>query len=87
MKKNLNRCGALRRRQEREVDQKRKSPNKTRPIRFDALVARYYDSIYDLVLQITGDPLEALFLTHDASIEPESNYEIVAMTLQLCECS
>ena len=56
----------MRRRQVREADRKRKSPNKTRPLRFDALVARYYDSIYNLVFQITDDPLEALLLTHDA---------------------
>ena len=45
--------------------QKRKPP-KTKPTFFDGLVARYYCSIYSLVLQITDDPLEALLLTHDA---------------------
>jgi hypothetical protein len=45
---------------------KRKPPIKTKPTSFDALVARYYCSIYSLVLQITDDPLEALLLTHDA---------------------
>jgi len=46
--------------------QKRQPPIKTKPTFFDALVARYYCSIYSLVLQITDDPLEALLLTRDA---------------------
>ena len=44
----------------------KRKPPKTKPTPFDALVARYYRSIYRLVLQITDDPLEALLLTHDA---------------------
>ena len=66
MKRPPSRRGASPRRQVREADQKRKSPSKTKPLCFDALVARYYCSIYSLVLQITDDPLEALLLTHDA---------------------
>jgi len=46
--------------------QKRKPLIKTKPTSFDAFVARYYCTIYSLVLQITDDPLEALLLTHDA---------------------
>jgi hypothetical protein len=48
-----------------EPSQKRKAQIK-KPTPFDALVARYYCTIYSLVLQITDDPLEALLLTHDA---------------------
>ena len=66
MKRPPSRRGELPRRQVREADQKRKSLSKTRSTSFDALVARYYCTIYDLVLQITDDPLEALLLTHDA---------------------
>ena len=66
MKKSPSRRGALPRRQVREADKNRKSPSKTKPLCFDALVARYYDSIYDLVLRITDDPFEAVLLTHDA---------------------
>ena len=66
MKRPPSRRGALPRRQVRAADQKRKPPSKTKHTRFDALVARYYCSIYSLVLQITDDPLEALLLTHDA---------------------
>ena len=58
--------GTILRAQSQGPNQKRKPPTKTKQTRFDALVARYYDSIYNLVLQITGDPLEALLLTHDA---------------------
>ena len=65
MKRPPSRRGALPRRQVRKSDQ-RKSPSKTKPRSFDALVARYYSSIYTLVLQITDDPLEALLLTQDA---------------------
>jgi hypothetical protein len=56
----------LPRRQVREADQKRKLPSETKPPCFDALVARYYYSIYRFVLQITDDPLGAVILTHDA---------------------
>lgn len=66
MKRPPSRRGALPRRQVRKSDKKRKSPSKTKPRSFDALVARYYSSIYTLVLQITDDPLEALLLTQDA---------------------
>jgi hypothetical protein len=66
MKRPPSRRGALPRRQVREADQKRKPPIKTKPTSFDALVARYYCTIYSLVLRITDDPLEALLLTHDA---------------------
>jgi hypothetical protein len=66
MKRPPSRRGALPRRQVREADQKRKSPSKTKPLCFDALVARYYDSIYDFVLRITDDPFGAVLLTHDA---------------------
>ena len=66
MKRPPNRRGALPCRQVRETDKKRKSPSKTKPTSFDALVARYYRMIYRLVLQITDDPLEALLLTHAA---------------------
>ena len=60
------RRGASPRRQVREANQKRKSPSKTKHIRFDALVARYYDSVYGFVLRITDDPLGTVLLTHDA---------------------
>ena len=66
MKRPPSRRGALPRRQVRKSDKKRKSPSKTKPRSFDALVARYYSSIYTLVLQITDDPLEAALLTHQA---------------------
>ena len=60
------RRGSILRAQSQGSNQKRKPPTKTKHTRFDALVARYYGSIYNLVLQITDDPLEALLLTHDA---------------------
>ena len=60
------RSGSILRAQSQGPNQKRKPPTKTKHTRFDALVARYYCSIYSLVLQITDDPLEALLLTHDA---------------------
>src|SRR5678815_710817 len=60
------RSGSILRAQSQGPNQKRKPPIKTKPTSFDALVARYYCSIYSLVLQITDDPLEALLLTHDA---------------------
>jgi len=66
MKRPPSRRGALPRRQVRGADQKRKSPSKTKPLCFDALVARYYDSIYDFVLRITDDPFGAVLVTHDA---------------------
>jgi hypothetical protein len=60
------RGGALPRRQVREADQKRKSPSKTQPPCFDALVPRYYYPVYRFVSRITDDPLGAVLLTHDA---------------------
>ena len=66
MKRPPKRCGALRRRHVREADQKRKSPSKTTPPCFDAMVARYYYWIYRFVSRITDDPLGAALLTHDA---------------------
>jgi len=60
------RSGSILRAQSQGPNQKRKPPSKTKQTRFDALVARYYYSIYSLVLKITDDPLEALLLTHDA---------------------
>ena len=66
MKRPPSRRGALPRRQVREADQKRKSLSKPKLTFFDALVARYYYSIYRFVLQITDDPLGAVLLTHDA---------------------
>jgi hypothetical protein len=60
------RRGSILRAQSQGPNQKRKPPIKTKPTSFDALVARYYCTIYSLVLQITDDPLEALLLTHDA---------------------
>ena len=60
------RSASILRAQSQGANQKRKPPTKTKHKRFDALVARYYYSIYSLVLQITDDPLEALLLTHDA---------------------
>ena len=66
MKRPPSRRGALPRRQVREADQKRKSSSKTKLPCFDALVARYYYSIYRFVLRITDDPLGAVLLTHDA---------------------
>ena len=66
MKRAPSRRGALPRRRVREADQKRKSTSKTKPPCFDALVARYYYSIYRFVLRITDDPLGAVLLTHDA---------------------
>jgi hypothetical protein len=56
----------LPRRQAREADQKRKLPMKTKPACFDTLVARYYCSICSFALRMTGDPLEAVLLTHHA---------------------
>jgi hypothetical protein len=60
------RRGTLPRRQVPQADKKRKSPIKTKPPCFDALVTRYYYSIYRFVLRITDDPLEAVLLTHHA---------------------
>ena len=60
------RSGSILRAQSQGPNQKRKPPTKTKHTRFDALVARYYCSIYSLVLQITDDPLEAVLLTHHA---------------------
>jgi hypothetical protein len=60
------RSGSILRVQSQGPNQNGKPPIKTKPTSFDALVARYYCTIYSLVLQITDDPLEALLLTHDA---------------------
>ena len=45
---------------------KRKPPMKTKRARFDSLVARYYCAVYSFASRVTDDPLEAVFLTHDA---------------------
>jgi DNA-directed RNA polymerase specialized sigma24 family protein len=34
--------------------------------RFDTLVARYYPAVYNFASRITNDPVEAVFLTHEA---------------------
>jgi hypothetical protein len=39
---------------------------KTKRARFDSLVARYYCAVYSFASRVTDDPLEAVFLTHDA---------------------
>ena len=41
-------------------------PIKTKPPRFDTLVARYYPAVYSFASRLTDDPLEAVLLTHDA---------------------
>jgi DNA-directed RNA polymerase specialized sigma24 family protein len=43
-----------------------KSPMKTKRVRFDTLVARYYPAVYDFASRLTDDPREAVLLTHDA---------------------
>ena len=49
-----------------KANQKRKPPMKTKRARFDSLVARYYCAVYSFASRVTDDPLEAVFLTHDA---------------------
>jgi DNA-directed RNA polymerase specialized sigma24 family protein len=39
---------------------------KTKPARFDTLVARYYPAVYTFASRLTDDPREAVLLTHDA---------------------
>jgi DNA-directed RNA polymerase specialized sigma24 family protein len=43
-----------------------KSPMKTKRVRFDTLVARYYPTVYGFASRLTDDPREAVLLTHDA---------------------
>jgi DNA-directed RNA polymerase specialized sigma24 family protein len=45
---------------------KKTKPIKTKPPRFDTLVARYYPAVYSFAFRLTDDPLEAVLLTHDA---------------------
>jgi DNA-directed RNA polymerase specialized sigma24 family protein len=45
---------------------RRTKPIKTKRPRFDTLVARYYPAVYRFASRLTDDPLEAVFLTHDA---------------------
>jgi DNA-directed RNA polymerase specialized sigma24 family protein len=39
---------------------------KTKRVRFDTLVARYYPAVYTFASRLTEDPREAVLLTHDA---------------------
>jgi plasmid replication initiation protein len=39
---------------------------KTKRVRFDTLVARYYPAVYCFASRLTDDPREAVLLTHHA---------------------
>jgi DNA-directed RNA polymerase specialized sigma24 family protein len=54
-------CGQL-----QGPNQKRKPPMKTKRVRFDTLVARYYPAVYTFASRLTDDPRDAVLLTHDA---------------------
>jgi hypothetical protein len=45
---------------------KKTKPIQTKRPRFDTLVAHYYPTVYNFASRLTDDPLEAVFLTHDA---------------------
>jgi hypothetical protein len=49
-----------------KTQSKRKPPIKTKGAGFDALVARYYPTVYSFASRLTDDPREAVLLTHDA---------------------
>src|SRR4029450_1816810 len=49
-----------------KIQSKRKPPIKTRHAHFDALVTRYYPTVYNFASQLTDDPREAVLLTHAA---------------------
>jgi DNA-directed RNA polymerase specialized sigma24 family protein len=38
----------------------------TKRRRFDTLVARYYPAVYSFASRMTDDPVEAVFITHEA---------------------
>lgn len=44
----------------------KKPQMKTKRVRFDTLVARYYPAVYTFASRLTEDPREAVLLTHDA---------------------
>src|SRR5712672_399402 len=58
--------GTILRAQSQGPNQKRKPPTKTKYIRFDTLVGRYYPAIYSFASRLTDDPREAIALTRDA---------------------
>jgi DNA-directed RNA polymerase specialized sigma24 family protein len=66
MKATPSRSGNVLRGQMQEPNQKIKPPMKTKPARFDTLVARYYPAVYTFASRLTDDPREAVLLTHDA---------------------
>ena len=49
-----------------KTQSKRKPSINTKRARFDALVARYYPTVYTFASRLTDDPREAVLLTHDA---------------------
>jgi hypothetical protein len=49
-----------------KIHSKRKPPIKTRRADFDALVTRYYSTVYNFASHLTDDPREAVLLTHAA---------------------
>jgi hypothetical protein len=79
------RGGALPRRQVREADQKRKSPSKTQPPCFDALVPRYYYPVYRFVSRITDDPLGAVEATGVRMLEAAVSSPVLAHALAAIE--
>jgi hypothetical protein len=58
--------GSILRAQSQGPNKKRKPPTKTKYTRFDTLVGRYYPAVYSFASRLTGDPREAVLLTHDA---------------------
>src|SRR4029450_3797548 len=58
--------GSILRAQSQGPNQKRNPPTKTRYMRFDTLVGRYYPAVYSFASRLTDDPREAVLLTHNA---------------------
>jgi DNA-directed RNA polymerase specialized sigma24 family protein len=48
------------------LTKRKKLPMKTKPSRFDNLVARYYPAVYSFASRLTDDPREAIALTRYA---------------------
>ena len=63
MKAPLNQSGNVLSGQLQKLHHTGKSAIKTKNLRFNTLVARYYPAVYSFALRLTDDPREAIMLT------------------------